>query len=116
MLDDFQKEIKDPRGPARNLRFALIALGLSVVPSLMAFFAMDTIARRDVNAHAIAMGEIVLNYILTIASGVFAFLACRNSLKSLKTDKNVRNYIALVIGGLLLFGICRLIIGRFLIV
>ena len=113
MLDDFQKEIKDRRLPARNLRFALIALGISIVKSLIGWFAMNIFISRSMYAHGMVMADIVLFYILTGVSGVFAFLACRGSLRSLKTDKNVRNYIALVIGGLLLIGICKLIFGRF---
>jgi hypothetical protein len=58
-------------------------------------------------------GLIGMYFILTIASGVYAFLACRNSLKSLQTNKNSRNYIALLISGLLLIGIASQIFSHF---
>ena len=108
MLEGVLKEIFEERLPAKNLKYALLGLGLSVLASVASYFAVDSL--RPNSGQLLFWVIIVLYYVLTIISGFYAFLACRNSLKSLKMNKDIRNYIALVIGGLLVLGICRQII------
>jgi hypothetical protein len=110
MLEQEVKEITDEKLPAKNLKYALLAVGYAILASLAFYLALDSFGPRT--GRFLIWVMLGLYYLLTIVSGVYAFLACRDSLKSLKTDKNVRNYIALVIGGLLLLGICREILRQ----
>jgi threonine/homoserine/homoserine lactone efflux protein len=111
MLEDDLKEIVDERIPALNLRQALFALGYAILAGGAEYLSVQSF-RPD---HSVWLSRILvgLYFLLTIVSGAFAFLACRNALNSLRTDKNRRNYIALVIGGLLLLDILRLILVHF---
>ena len=110
MLEEEWKEITEQARPAKNLKLALLALGYAILASLAQFLALDAFVPNNSMVIRIMVG---LYFILTIISGVYAFLACRNSLKSLRTNKNTRNYIALLLGGLLLLGIVRLIFYHF---
>ena len=106
MLEEEIKEITEQAMPAKNLKLALLALGYAILAGLAQFLALDAFVPNNSMVIRIMVG---LYFILTIISGVYAFLACRNSLKSLRTNKNTRNYIALLLGGLLLLGIVRVI-------
>lgn len=109
MLEKELKEIIDEKLPAKNLKYALLALGYAILASLASYLTINSFGPRS--GLFLFRMMIGLYYLLTVVSGVYAFLACRNSLKSLRTNKNTRNYIALVIGGLLLLGIIRQILG-----
>jgi hypothetical protein len=108
MLDDILQEVFDAKWPLKNLKYALLGLGFSVLASVTSFLAMDSFKPRT--GQGLFWIIIVFYYVLTIISGICAFLACRNALKSLKTNRDIKNYIALLIGGLLLLGICRQIL------
>jgi hypothetical protein len=108
MLDDFLQESLDAKQPSKNLKYALLGLGYSVLASVASYIAMDILMPRG--GHDLLWVIVFFYYVLTTVSGVYAFLAFRNALKSLKTNKDSRNYIALVIGGLLLLGIGRQIL------
>jgi hypothetical protein len=110
MLEKELKEITDEKLPRKNLKYALLAIGYAILASLAFYLAIDGFGPRS--GRFLIRVMIGLYYILTIVSGVYAFLACRNSLKSLRTNKNNRNYIALTIGGLLLLGIGRQILSH----
>jgi ABC-type bacteriocin/lantibiotic exporter with double-glycine peptidase domain len=105
MLDDRLQEALDAKRPKKNLIYALAALGFSILASLIAFFAMDSFIPRS--GRSLLWVTVCVYFAVTAVSGIFAFLACRNAVKSLKTNSDVRNYIALVLGGLLLLGIAR---------
>ena len=111
MLDDELKMIEDQKMPGKNLKQALLALGYAILSSIAFYIAVDSISPRSGLTMVRVM--LLLYYGLMIVSGVYAFLACKNSLKSLQTNKNPRNYIALVLGGLLLLGILKTILDRF---
>ena len=111
MIEEEWKKITDEALPAKNLKHALLALGYAVLAGLAQYIAMDGFGPGA--SLFMIKGLIGMYFILTIVSGVYAFLACRNSLKSVQTNKNPRNYIALLIGGLLLIGIARQILGHF---
>ena len=108
MLEEELKVISDEKLPARNLKYALLGLGYSILASVSSYLAMDSF--KPASDRFLFWGIIGVYYVLTIVSGVYAFLACKNSLRSLQTNKNARNYIALIIGGLLLLGIVRQIL------
>jgi len=110
MLEKEFKDITEDSMPAKNLKFSLLALGYSVLASISFYLSMDSLMPSS--GKILFWSMISIYYALTFISGVYAFLACRNSLKSLKTNNNSRNYIALVIGGLLLLGICRQVLMR----
>ena len=110
MLDQDLKEITDEKLPAKNLKYALFALGYAILGSVISYLAINSFRPGAGKYSTWVM--VGLYYALTAVSGIYAFLACRNSLKSLKTNKNTKNYIALVIGGVLLLGIARLIGDR----
>jgi hypothetical protein len=101
------KEIINDQSPKRNLINSLYALGFAALASLASFMALDSFVPGG-GSFMIRLW-VVLYFALTIVSGVLAFVACRNSLKNMKTNKDNRNYIAFVIGGFLFLGICRLI-------
>lgn len=105
MFDDLLQEALDAKRPRKNLIYALLALGFSIVASLIAFFAMDSFVPGD--GRAVIWLAVGLYFAVTTMSGVFAFFAVRNAIKSLKTNNDAWNYIALVLGGLLLLGILR---------
>ena len=105
MLDDRLKEALDVKRPRKNLIYALLALGFSILSSLIAFFAMDTFIPGS--GRSFVWLTVGFYFAVTVVSGIFAFLACRNAVKSLKTNSDPRNYIALILGGLLLLGIAR---------
>jgi hypothetical protein len=104
MLEEEWKEIVEQGLPAKNLKLALLALGYAILASLAQYLVIDAFVPNNSLLIRIMVG---LYFILTIISGIYAFLACKNSLKSLRTNKNTRNYIALLLGGLLLLGIVR---------
>ena len=113
MLEEEWKEITDQALPAKNLKYALLAIGYAILSALAQYMAIDGFGP---GASLLLIRLMIgLYFVLTIVSGVYAFLACRGALKSLKTNKNPRNYIALLIGGLLLIGIARLIFTFFII-
>jgi hypothetical protein len=105
MLEEEWKEITEQALPAKNLKLALLALGYSILASLAQYLAIDEFGRRSNLLLIWVMVGVYLT--LIIVSGAYAFLACKGSLKSLKTNKNTRNYIALFLGALLLLGIAR---------
>jgi hypothetical protein len=110
MLEEEWKEITEQALPAKNLKLALLAVGYAILASLAQYLAIDGFGPNNLLLVRIMVG---VYFILTIISGIYAFLACKNSLKSLRTNKNTRNYIALLLGGLLLLGIVRLIFYHF---
>ena len=110
MLNDFLQEVLDAKRPWKNLKYALLALGYSILASLTIFLALDSFSTSA--SHGFMWLIMFIYFGLTILSAIYAFLACRNALKSLKTNKDPKNYIALVIGGLLLLGIGRQILVR----
>ncbi|HSZ35365.1 MAG TPA: hypothetical protein VK772_18770 [Puia sp.] len=110
MLEEEWKDITEQAMPAKNLKLALLAVGYAILASLAQFLALDAFVPNHSMVIRIMVG---LYFILTIVSGLYAFLACRNSLKSLRTNKNTRNYIALLLGGFLLLGIARQIFYHF---
>ena len=105
MLEEEWKEIIEQALPAKNLKLALLAFGYSILASLTQYLAIDGFGSHSNLLMIRVMVGVYL--ILTIVSGIYAFLACKNSFKSLKTNKNTRNYIALLLGALLLIGIAR---------
>jgi hypothetical protein len=111
MLDDFLQETLNAKLPSKNLAYAFLGLGFSVLASVASYVALYTFKPRT--GHNFLWAVIFFYFMLTAVSGVYAFLACKNALKSLKTNKNWKNYIALVIGGLLLIGISRQILLHF---
>jgi hypothetical protein len=111
MLEEEWKKITEETLPGKNLKWALLALGYSILASVAQYIAIDGFG-PGANGLMIK-GLIAVYFILTIVSGVYAFMACRNSLKSLQTNKSPKNYIALLLGGLLLIGIVTQIIGHF---
>jgi hypothetical protein len=108
MLDDLLQEALDAKRPRKNLLYALLALAFSIVASLVVFFSMDSFIPGS--GRSFVWMTVGCYFAATAVSGIFAFLACRNSLKSLKTNKDIRNYLALVLGSLLLLGIARQIL------
>jgi hypothetical protein len=110
MLDNFLREILDAKRPWKNLKYALLALGYAILASVTIFLALDSFSTGT--GHGFIRLIMLIYFGLTIVSAIYAFLACRNALKSLKTNKDSKNYIALVIGGLLLLGIGRQILLR----
>jgi hypothetical protein len=52
-----------------------------------------------------------MHIILTIVSVSYAFFACWNSVVSLRTNKDRRNYVALVTGGIVLIAIGQQLLG-----
>jgi hypothetical protein len=108
MLDEFLQETLNAKLPSKNLAYALLGLGFSVLASVASYIALD--AFRPHAGHNFLWTVIFFYFALTAVSGVYAFLACRNALKSLKSNKNIKNYIALITGGLLLLGIGRQIL------
>jgi hypothetical protein len=111
MLEQEWKEITEQALPAKNLKLALVALGFAILSALPQYLAINIFGPNNLLLVRIMVG---LYFILTIISGIYAFLACKNSIKSLRTNKNTRNYIALFLGGILLLGIIRLIFYHFL--
>jgi len=110
MLDDFLQEVLDAKRPWKNLKYALLALGYAVLANVTIFLALDSFSTSS--GHGFMWLIMLIYFGLTIVSATYAFLACRNALKSLRTNKDPKNYIALVIGGLLLLGIGRQILVR----
>ena len=110
MLEKELEDITDEKLPAKNLKNALLALGYAILASVAFYLAIDSFGPGS--GKFLTRVMIGLYYILTIVSGIYAFLACKNSLKSLRTNKDTRNYIAIVIGGLLLLGITRQIVSH----
>jgi len=106
------RDLLNDQSPRRNLLNSLYALGFSVLASFIGFFAMDAFVPGGGGRFMIWLWS-VLYFAMIIVSGVFAFVAVKNSLMSLKTNKDNRNYIALVIGGILLLGVCRMIFNYF---
>ncbi len=108
MLEQDVKEITDQRLPAKNLKQALFAVGYAILSSLASFLAINSFGP---NSPLLLIRVMIgLYYLLMVISGLYAFGACKGSLQSLQTNKNPRNYAALVIGGILLLGICRQVI------
>jgi len=108
MLDEELTKISEEKLPAKNLKYALLGLGYSILASISSYLAIDSFKPRS--GQTLFWIIIGLYYLLTAVSGVYAVLACKNSLKSLQNNKNARNYIALTIGGLLILGIIRQIL------
>jgi hypothetical protein len=109
MLEEQWKEIIEQNLTAKNLKYAILALGYLILAGLAQYIAMDGFGP---GANLILIRCLIaMFFILTIVSGVYAFLACKNSLKSLRTNKNTRNYIALFLGGILLLLIAAQIIN-----
>jgi H+/Cl- antiporter ClcA len=111
MLDDFLQETWNAKLPSKNLTYALLGLGFSVLASVASYLALDTFKPRA--GHSFLWAVILFYFVLTAVSGVYAFMACKNALKSLRSNKNIKNYIALIIGCLLLLGIGRQMLSHF---
>ena len=109
MLEEEFKEIADHQQSVKNLKYALLALGYAVLSSLASYIALDSFGPGSGLFWVRIM--IGIYYLLMLVSATYAFLACKNAMKSLRTYKNSRNYIALAIGALLLLGVCRQILG-----
>lgn len=110
MIEEELNKISDEKLPAKNLKYALLALGYLVLAGVGFYLAIDSLGTRTGRGFISVM--VWLCYLATIVAGIYAFLACRNSLRSLKTNKSGRNYIALAIGGLVLILICYDILQR----
>ena len=109
MLEEEFQVIADHQQSVKNLKYALLALGYAVLSGLASYIALDSFGPGSgLFWVRVMMG---IYYLLMIVSVTYAFLACKYSLKSLRTYKNSRNYIALAIGALLLLGVCRQILG-----
>ncbi|HVY75193.1 MAG TPA: hypothetical protein VG890_10205 [Puia sp.] len=109
MLEEELKEAADHQQSVKNLKYALLALGYAILSGLASYIAIDSFSPGAGLFWIRVM--IGIYYLLTIVSVIYAFLACRDSVKSLRTNKNYRNYIALAIGVLLLLGVCRQILS-----
>ena len=100
MLEEEWNKITGEALPAKNLKYAILALGYLILAGLAQYIAVDGFGPGA--SLILIRGLIGAYFILTIVSDVYAFLACRNSIISLRTNTNTKNYIALLLGGLLL--------------
>ena len=109
MLEEEIKKIAGQRRPAKNLKNALLALGYVILAGIVFYVTMDSFGP---GGHAgltqVLMG---LHIVLTVVAASYAFFACWNSVVNLRTNKDGRNYAALVIGGIVLIAIGQQLMG-----
>lgn len=109
MLEEEIKKIAGQRRPAKNLKNALLALGYMILAGIALYLVMDSFGPGDhVWLIRVLMGA---HIVLTIVAASYAFFACWKSVVSLRTNKDTRNYIALVIGGIVLIAIVKQLLG-----
>jgi hypothetical protein len=106
------EEIATKRLPVKNLKSALLALGLFILASLVEFLMIDLIYPRHNKILVWFLASLYL--ILFILSGIYALMAIWGAIRSLKEKKDFRNYIAIVISGLVVLFLCIVIFDALL--
>ena len=94
------EEIAKNRLPVKNFKNALLALGYFILAVLVEFLMIDLIYPR--HSKILVWFLACLYFILFILSGIYALIAIWGAIRSLKDKKDFRNYIAIVISGLVI--------------
>jgi succinate dehydrogenase hydrophobic anchor subunit len=101
------EEITKKRLPGKNLKNALLALGYFILASLTEFLMIDLIYPR--HSKILVWLLACLYLILFIVSGIYALISISGAIRSQKDKKDIRNYIAIVISGLVVLFLCIVI-------
>ncbi|MBN9381915.1 MAG: hypothetical protein J0H74_14190 [Chitinophagaceae bacterium] len=101
MLEKDWQEIIDQSAPRENLKKALQALGLMVAYFLFSYIYVDLFFSKKVY-RPILWVLFTLEILCCIGAVALAFIAFRGTIKSLRTQKKARNYLALILSVLIL--------------
>lgn len=101
MLDKDWQEITDQLTPRENLKKALQALGLMAAYFIFSYIYVDLFLSKKVYRPMLWV-LFILQTLCCIGAVVLAFMAFRATIKSLGTQKKVRNYLALILSVILL--------------
>ena len=86
-------EIANAKRATRNLRYALIAVGLLIFAGLIMFLIIDSLA--PMHNRILTWFLVLVYYGLLAASAIIAIIAFKWSQVGIRTYKNYRNFIAL---------------------
>jgi hypothetical protein len=100
MLDADWNEIMERSVPKRNLIRSLQAIGLMVAYLGFSFIYKDLYGTDSKGAWHWVLAAIMFS--CGIGSAVMAILAFRSTVKSLRTNKKFRNYLALILSSLII--------------
>jgi succinate dehydrogenase hydrophobic anchor subunit len=107
MPGEEMEEIAKKRLPVKNLKNALLAIGYFILASLTEFLMIDLIYPR--HSKIITWFLACLYLILFIVSGIYALIAMSGAIRNQKDKKDFRNYIAIIISGLVILFLCIVI-------
>jgi Kef-type K+ transport system membrane component KefB len=99
------------KSPKRLLRNSLLAMGLLVLSALTFIIGYDSL--YSMHSKIVSRTLFVLFYALMILAAIVAVLTLKNCFEVIKTSKDSRNYIAIVICILVLLAIIGDILQRF---
>ena len=101
------EEISKNRLPVKNLKNALLAIGYFILAVLVELLMIDLIYPR----HSKILGWFLacLYLIFFIISGIYALIGISGAIRSLKDKKDFRNYMAIIISGLVVLFLCIVI-------
>jgi hypothetical protein len=93
MLEEELQDVADKALPKKNLRISLMSLCILLLSGFAYFQALDSFSPR--RGTFIPLLWALFHYLFEAIAFAFAVLSLRGSLRSLRTTKDARNYIAL---------------------